>query len=185
MLGGMRWPRPTTRLGLFALAVGVAVRAAKPVAIFGLARLVLVLLPCARTDPEDEKAGRMPTGGPYLTGDELFAAITDAMVGFHKRYYHREPVTAKTTLLGDDLLACVLGGVYTDVEKTMIEIQRSTIVQETRNAFQNTMQDKFIKTVEELSGRGVMAFISNHHVGPDLEVELFLLMPEKGPERDG
>ena len=33
-------------------------------------------------------------------------------------------------LTGDDLLACVLGGVYTDVEKTMIEIQRSTIVQE-------------------------------------------------------
>jgi hypothetical protein len=29
-------------------------------------------------------------------------------------------------MLGDDLLVCVLGGVYTDVEKTMIELQRST-----------------------------------------------------------
>ncbi len=119
-----------------------------------------------------------------LSGEELLAAVTEAMVGFHERYYHRQPVTAKTTLLGDDLLACVLGGVYTDVEKTMIEIQRGTIVQETRNAFQNAMQDKFIKTVEDLSGRNVLAFISNHHVGPDIEIELFLLMPDGMPEKD-
>ena len=49
------------------------------------------------------------------------------MVAFHQRYYHREPVTAKTLLLGGELLVCVLAGVYTDVEKTMIEIQRKTI----------------------------------------------------------
>lgn len=113
-----------------------------------------------------------------LSGEQLLSAVTEAMVGFHQRYYHREPVTAKTQLLGDDLLACVLGGVYTDVEKTMIEIQRATIVQETRNAFQNAMQDKFIAVVEKLSGRRVLAFISNHHVGPDIEIELFFLVPE-------
>jgi uncharacterized protein YbcI len=114
-----------------------------------------------------------------LTGDELLAAITDAMVALHQRYYHREPVTAKTSLLGDDLLACVLGGVYTDVEKTMIEIQQKTMVQETRNAFQNAMQDKFINAVERLSGRSVLAFFSNHHVGPDVEIELFILTPSE------
>jgi uncharacterized protein YbcI len=119
-----------------------------------------------------------------LTGEELLGAITEAMVGFHQRYYHREPVTARTMLLGEDLLACVLGGVYTDVEKTMIEIQRSTIVQETRNAFQNTMQAKFINTVEELSGRRVLAFMSNHHVGPDLEIELFFLLPDGSSAQD-
>jgi Na+-translocating membrane potential-generating system (MpsC) len=70
--------------------------------------------------------------------------------------------------------------VYTDVEKTMIETQRSTIVQETRDAFQDAMQDKFIGAVEQLLGRKVLAFISNHHVGPDIEIELFLLMPGGG-----
>ena len=112
-----------------------------------------------------------------LTGDALLVAVTDAMVELHQRYHHRAPATTKTTMLGGDLLACVLGGVYTDVEKTMIELQRTTIVQETRSAFQNAMQQKFIDTVERLSGRGVLAFISNHHVGPDLEIELFLLHP--------
>jgi uncharacterized protein YbcI len=118
-----------------------------------------------------------------LTGDELLTAVTEAMVAFHLRYHHREPVTAKTLLLGDDLLACVLAGVYTDVEKTMIELQRTTIVQETRNAFQNAMQHKFVAAVERLSGRNVLAFISNHHVGPDIEIELFMLTPNGTPER--
>jgi uncharacterized protein YbcI len=113
-----------------------------------------------------------------LTGDALLAGVTDAMIALHERYYHRPPGSAKTMMLGDDLLACVLGGVYTDVEKTMIELQRSTIVQETRNAFQTAMQDKFIAAVERLSGRTVLVFISNHHVGPDIEIELFMLRPE-------
>ena len=112
-----------------------------------------------------------------LTGDALLDAVTDEMVAFHERYHHRAPATAKTLLLGDDLLACVLGGVYTDVEKTMIELQRSTIVQETRSAFQTAMQHRFIASVERLTGRGVLAFISNHHVGPDMEIELFVLAP--------
>ena len=125
----------------------------------------------------------MPAPAPPVTGDELCVAVTDEMVAFHQRYYHREPITAKTSLLGDDLLACVLGGVYTDVEKTMIEIQRTTIVQETRNAFQNAMQHKFINVVERLCGRGVLAFISNHHVGPDIEVELFMMAPRDAAQR--
>jgi uncharacterized protein YbcI len=60
----------------------------------------------------------------------------------------------------------------------MIEIQQKTMVQETRNAFQNAMQAKFITTVERLSGRQVLAFFSNHHVGPDIEIELFMLLPD-------
>lgn len=120
----------------------------------------------------------MPAPTTPLTGDALLTAVTDAMVSLHEHYHHRAPVTAKTLLLGGDLLACLLGGVYTDVEKTMIELQRTTIVQETRSAFQEAMQHKFIAAVERLSGRGVLAFISNHHVGPDMEIELFMLKPE-------
>lgn len=111
---------------------------------------------------------------PPLEGDELLDAVTEAMVALHERYHHRAPVSAKTQMLGEDLLACVMGGVYTDVEKTMIELQRVTVVQETRSAFQQAMQQKFIDEVERLSGREVIAFISNSHVGPDLEVELFM-----------
>jgi uncharacterized protein YbcI len=115
-----------------------------------------------------------------LTGDELLAAVTDAMVALHRLYHHRAPVTAKTQLLGGDLLACVLGGVYTTVEQTMIELQHSTIVRQTRSAFAAAMAHKFIAAVERLSGREVLDFISNHHVGPDIEIELFILRPQHG-----
>ena len=119
----------------------------------------------------------MSAARPPLSGEELLFAVTEAMVVLHQRYYHRSPVTAKTQMLGDDLLACVLGGVYTDVEKTMIELQRAPTVKETRSTFQNAMENKFIDAVEQLSGREVTNFISDSHVGPDIEIELFMLAP--------
>jgi uncharacterized protein YbcI len=120
----------------------------------------------------------METSELPLSGDELLAAVTDSMVLLHERYY-RMPVTAKSRMLGDDLLACVLGGVFTDVEKTMIELDRATLVQETRSAFQEAMQGKFIAEVERLSGREVLAFISNQHVGPDIEIEIFVFRDDE------
>jgi uncharacterized protein YbcI len=124
-----------------------------------------------------EKAAMPAPPCTPLSGDQLLVAVSEAMIALHERYYHRTPVTAKTLLLDGDLLVCVLGGVYTDVEKTMIELQRMTVVQDTRSAFQNAMQHKFIAAVERLSGRVVLSFISNQHVGPDLEIELFMLEP--------
>jgi uncharacterized protein YbcI len=112
-----------------------------------------------------------------LYGEDLLTAITESMVALHRRYHHRAPVSAKSRLLDDDLLAVVMAGVYTDVEKTMIELQRSPVVQETRSAFQNAMQQRFTDEVERLSGRDVIAFISDSHVGPDVEIELFILSP--------
>jgi uncharacterized protein YbcI len=116
-----------------------------------------------------------------LTGDALLEAVNDAMIALHERYYHRAPASARTQLLDDEILACVMGGVYTDVEKTMIELERNLSVKDTRNAFQNAMRDKFIVEVERLSGRRVHTFISDSHVGPDLQIELFILDSEPRP----
>jgi uncharacterized protein YbcI len=115
-----------------------------------------------------------------LTGDALLVAVTDAMVEFHQRYHNRPPVIGKTLLLGEELLACVLGGVYSDVQRTMIDLQDTTVLQETRSPFQDEMQHRFIAEVERLSGRGVQAFISNSQVDPDLEIELFMLKTVNG-----
>jgi uncharacterized protein YbcI len=60
----------------------------------------------------------------------------------------------------------------------MIELQRAPIVHETRSAFQNAMQQRFVAAVERLSGRKVLTFMSDHHVGPDVEIELFMLTPK-------
>jgi uncharacterized protein YbcI len=112
-----------------------------------------------------------------LEGPALLEAVTDALVALHQRYHQRAPVTAKSQLMGEDLMVCVLGGVYTDVEKTLIELERAPIVRENRSAFQIATRARFIDVVERLSGRQVLQFMSTHHVGPDLEVELFMLGP--------
>jgi uncharacterized protein YbcI len=137
----------------------------------------------SRADPNRRTREKAAMSAPEaaLTGEELLVAVTEAMVAFHHRYHHRNPVTAKTLLLGDELLACVLGGIYTDVEKTMIELQRAPLVHETRSAFQNAMEHRFIAAIERLSGREVLTFMSNHHVGPDIEIELFMLAPRPVP----
>ncbi len=119
----------------------------------------------------------MPSPKTPLHGEELLTAVTEAMVALHRRYYHRAPVSARTQLLEDELLAVVMGGVYTEVEKTMIELQRGSLVQDTRSAFQEAMAGRIVDEVERLSGRDVLTFVSNSHVGPDLEIELFVLKP--------
>jgi hypothetical protein len=43
------------------------------------------------------------------------------------------------------------------------------------------MQHKFIDAVQRLSGREVTSFISDSHVGPDMEIELFMLAPPGSP----
>ena len=63
----------------------------------------------------------------------------------------------------------------------MIELQRQAVVKDTRSAFQRATEHRFIAEVEQLTGRGVTRFISTHHVGPDLELELFWLAPASAP----
>jgi uncharacterized protein YbcI len=112
-----------------------------------------------------------------LERDEMLQAVTDALVTLHERYHGRKPGSARSQMMGGDMLACMLGSVYTDVEKTMIELQRQALVHETRSAFHQAMEHRFTEAVERITGRRVARFISTHHVGPDLELELFLLEP--------
>lgn len=112
-------------------------------------------------------------------GDEVLEAVNDAMVALHQHYHGRKPATARTQMLGDDMLACVLGDMYTDVEKTMIELQRELVVQDTRSAFEHATERRFIRAVERTTGRRVIRFMSMHHVGPDLEILLFLIQSDQ------
>ena len=109
-------------------------------------------------------------------GDGL-AALTEALVAMHERYYGRRPTRAHSRMMDDDLVACLMGEPYTDVEKTLIEMQRHALVHESRSAFQQAMETRFVAAVEKTLGREVEQFFSSHHVGPDIELELFMLKP--------
>ena len=123
----------------------------------------------------------MQEPGTPPDGDPTLEAVTAGLVELHERYHGRAPVHARSQMMGDDLLACLMGEVYTDVEKTLIELQRQALVRETRSAFQQAMATRFVKVVERATSREVLRFLSTHHVGPDLELELFFLGPLSKP----
>jgi uncharacterized protein YbcI len=110
---------------------------------------------------------------------KMLASISNAILGIHRQYYGRGASRART-VMGADYVICFLEGIYTPVERTLIEAGRFDAVQETRAAFQETMREKFSDAVEQAVGRKVIGFLSQVHVDPDLAVETFVLESRDG-----
>lgn len=106
----------------------------------------------------------------------MTAAISDAMVQLLHRYTGRGPTSSRTTV-GADLIICVMGATLTTGERTLVNDGKLELVLSTRRAYQDSMRAEAISAVETISGRHVLAFMSNNHVDPDLAAELFILEP--------
>ncbi|MGH2895311.1 MAG: Na-translocating system protein MpsC family protein [Solirubrobacteraceae bacterium] len=109
----------------------------------------------------------------YL-GGRLLAEITDRLVLLIREHYGRGPINAKTYFL-DNLIVCVLSDGFIAIERTMMEGGSPDRVLELRREFQRLMETRYTEMVEELTGRKVLAFLSQAHVEPDLTVEMFLM----------
>ena len=118
-------------------------------------------------------------GSPADRG-KLAAAISNAIVGIFREYYGRGASRART-VMGADYVITFLEDIYTPVERTLIEAGRFEAVNETRAAFQETMQERFSGEVERLVGRKVIGFLSQNHVNPDVAVETFILESDGAP----
>jgi uncharacterized protein YbcI len=70
---------------------------------------------------------------------------------------------------------------FTPVERTLIAIGQLEAVRRARQAFEAAMAEEFKKTIEGLVGQAVVAFISQIHINPDLQVAMFQL---ESTERD-
>jgi len=101
-------------------------------------------------------------------------AISNAMTRMHREHYGRGPESART-VLGHDHVICFLEGIYTPVERTLLESDAVEAVRQTRLAFQRAMKTRFVETVEEITGRNVRAFLSQVTFDPDIAVEIFVL----------
>jgi uncharacterized protein YbcI len=106
-------------------------------------------------------------------GEEL-AAVTAGIVGLFSQYYGRGPERAKTYMLDDRYLVCVLRDTMTTVERTLAPTHPH-LVREVRLSFQEAMADSFIGVVERALGRRVLTYHSQLTLEPDLGFEFFLL----------
>jgi len=109
-----------------------------------------------------------------LGGGRLLAEITNRIVAFMREHYGRGPIKAKTYVL-DNLIVCVLSNGFTAIERTMMEGGEPDRVLEMRRDFQRMMKARYSGMIEELTGRKVLAFLSQAHVEPDLTIEMFLM----------
>jgi uncharacterized protein YbcI len=109
-----------------------------------------------------------------LSGGALLSAISTRIVGLLREHYGRGPMKAKTYVL-DDLVVCVLRDGHTAIEQTMMEEGEPERVLEMRRDFQRVMGLKYRELVEELTGRRVVAFLSQTHVDPDITLEVFFV----------
>jgi uncharacterized protein YbcI len=125
-------------------------------------------------DERSERAGdasvvRRLAGGPLL------AEITNRIVALMHQHYGRGPIKAKTYVL-DNLIVCVLSDSgFIAIERTMMGGGEPERVLDMRRDFQRMMKVRYSCMIEELTGRTVLAFLSQAHVDPDLTVEMFLM----------
>jgi uncharacterized protein YbcI len=112
-----------------------------------------------------------------LRGGELNAALTDELVGIQTEFLGRGPATASTFYHGSTVVT-LMHDALTKAEKILAQMGRESDVSEVRGLFHQEMEGDFRKAVERLTGQKVLAFLSGHHLDPDVSAAIFILDDE-------
>jgi uncharacterized protein YbcI len=112
-------------------------------------------------------------------GQSMAARISNMVVGLMSSYTGRGP-TRSWTSIHEDLVSVVLRDTLTKGERRLVADGRAQLVLDVRKAYQFTMKDDFVAGVEEITGRRVIAFLSDNHIEPDIAIENFVLAPVNG-----
>jgi uncharacterized protein YbcI len=120
------------------------------------------LAPAVRNEPTPETVG------------EMLAAISTRIVQLLRENYGRGPSRAKSYAM-DDCVVCVLRNGFTAHERTIVEGGQPGRVIEMRQDFQRLMERQYRETIEAITGRRVVAFLSQAHLEPDITLEIFFL----------
>jgi uncharacterized protein YbcI len=103
-------------------------------------------------------------------------AVGNAITRLHRDRYGRGATTTRTVFHGNRIIA-FLEDIYTPAERTLIDAGDWEQVKATRQSFQMAMRAPFSEAVEEITGRKVVAFMSQVHRDPDMAAEIFVLSP--------
>jgi len=126
------------------------------------------------TDPDEQ---------PALRNISPAASISNRCVQILSSYTGRGPTKAWTSI-DQDLVSVVLRETLTKGERSLVAGGQADLVLSMRKAYQMTMRDELVAAVEEVTGRRVIAFLSDNHLDPDVAVESFVLEPASEAGRD-
>jgi uncharacterized protein YbcI len=128
-----------------------------------------------QSEDTNERRGRAAAQQiPALASGKLLAEINNRIVALTREHYGRGPTKAKTYVL-DDLIVCVLRDGLTPLERTIMEATGPDRVLAIRRDFQRAMRAQYSEMIDQLTGRKVLAYISQVHMEPDLTVQTFVI----------
>ena len=110
-----------------------------------------------------------------LAGGHLLTAISTSIVGILRDHYGRGPMKAKTYVLDDIIIVVMRGSGFTVLEQTIMDSGEPDRVIAMREDFQRVMRRRYEQSIEDLTGRKVLAFLSQAHVEPDITMEIFFV----------
>jgi uncharacterized protein YbcI len=113
--------------------------------------------------------------GARLAGGHLLSAISTSIVGLLREHYGRGPMKAKTYALDDIIVVVMRGSGFTALEQTIMDSGDPDRVIAMREDFQRVMAERYKQIIEQLTGRNVVAFLSQAHVEPDITMEIFFV----------
>jgi uncharacterized protein YbcI len=116
-------------------------------------------------------------------GTSVAARISNHVVQMMSAYTGRGPTKAWTSM-DSHLISVVLRDTLTKGERSLVADDRAQLVLDMRRAYQATMREDLVSGVERISGRKVIAFLSDNHIDPDIAVESFVLEP-RDPDQNG
>ena len=114
-------------------------------------------------------------------GGALLRAIANAVVQIVREYTGRGPTQARASIR-DDVVVVLMQETLLKAEHSLINDSKSRLVVKMRRSFQQTMRVELSAAVERLTGRKVIAFMSDSHLEPDYSIEVFVLAPEAEAE---
>jgi uncharacterized protein YbcI len=115
------------------------------------------------------------TGPVEDTGHAIVAAVARGIVRLHARYFGRGPTKAKA-IYRHDVVVVILEEIFTRPEWLLIEAGHFDRVRARRQAFNDQVEPMFREVVEQATGRGVRAYLSQVTEG-GIASEVFVLVP--------
>ena len=104
--------------------------------------------------------------------------ISNAISRVHKEFIGRGPTNSRTTIDGN-LVVCLLEGGFTRAEQTLRANDMGDVVAAERLGLQDSIRHAVIAAVEQITGRRVHSFMSANDLDQGLQVEVFVLAPDR------
>jgi uncharacterized protein YbcI len=125
----------------------------------------------------------MSISEPRLSGRQQLVAISRSMAVFQREHYGRESTKVNAYAIRDMVVVVARLKHLTPLEKSMVDEGEPERVLALRAEFARVMAGRYTHAVEHVTGRTVVALLSQSHVDPDIIVEAFFLDRPFGSQR--